>query len=358
MPFKTNEEAYQEASQYYPNDGSVDFYLVSDTTIAIPDLNYRFFVDEEPLKGWPHKCSIVTIPIMKGNSGSAYDPNRVTHLQQLPANYSSFPFKIVNRYGINKGLKMKVGMATLSENDINIAEHTYAIILSGGHSPQFNYERYWNDCSYIYQTLRNKYGIPKSNIMLLMADGNNPGKDMNTMGAFKSSPTDLDFDNQVDLYLAATKNNVKTVFHDLSQKLTDQDHLFIYVIDHGGSLDGISQSYIALWNQEQLKDGELSEMLDKINARSVSVLLGQCNSGGFLDNLQKSGRVIATACTGSQSSWSCPDIPYDEFVFQWTNGMNKKNGYTHIDVNSDFDNNKYVGMDEAFNYAKIEIISH
>lgn len=58
-----------------------------------------------------------------------------------------------------------------------------------------NYERYWNDCSFIYQTLVNKYGVPKENIFPLMSDGDNPNEDMRlTTGGFASQSLDLDND--------------------------------------------------------------------------------------------------------------------------------------------------------------------
>lgn len=84
---------------------------------------------------------------------------------------------------------------------------------------------------------------------------------------------------------------------------------------------------------------------------NINVVLGQCYSGGFVETLSKVGGVTATACTGSEPSWACPDIPYDEFVYQWTCAVN---GATHTNspVNGDADNNGYVTMQEAFEYAQ------
>lgn len=47
----------------------------------------------------------------------------------------------------------------------------YALILNGGHSLKKNRSDYWNNCSFIYQTLIHKYGYKKENIIVLMADG-------------------------------------------------------------------------------------------------------------------------------------------------------------------------------------------
>ena len=84
---------------------------------------------------------------------------------------------------------------------------------------------------------------------------------------------------------------------------------------------------------------------------NVNVVLGQCFSGGFNDNLKKVGCVVASASTGSESSWACSDIPYDEFVYQWTCAVNEAT-HRNVSVKSDADNNGRVTMDEAFIYAK------
>lgn len=130
------------------------------------------------------------------------------------------------------------------------------------------------------------------------------------------------------------------------------DQLFFFVIDHGGTTDNSTSSYINLWGTETLQDNELASMLAPFKNKyvNVNVVLGQCFSGGFVDNLNKMGFVVTTACEGSESSWSCPDIPYDEFVYHWTCAVN---GADHrgIETNADDDSNGKVTMEEAFNYA-------
>ena len=217
-----------------------------------------------------------------------------------------------------------------------------------------NNERYWNDCSFIYQTLVNKYGVPKENIFPIMSDGNDPAIDMRlASGGFQSQPLDLDNDGVSDIKLAATKANIQSTLNSLKTKLGEDDQLFIYVIDHGGSTDNRSRSYICLWNEDILYDYELSSMLTPFirNYVNVNVVLGQCNSGGFIDDLTRNGCVVAAACSGSESSWSCEDIPYDEFVYQWTTAVN---GANHIGakVYPDTDKNGRITMEEAFIYAK------
>ena len=123
------------------------------------------------------------------------------------------------------------------------------------------------------------------------------------------------------------------------------------MIDHGGTSNG--HSYICLWNNEQLKDTVLADMLKPFTDKfvNVNVVLGQCFSGGFNSYLTKAGCVVASASTGSESSWACPDIPYDEFVYQWTTAINGAN-HRGAKVYPDTDKNGRITMEEAFIYAK------
>lgn len=54
------------------------------------------------------------------------------------------------------------------------SNNCWAVIISGGVDMYNNYERYWNDCSWIYKTLRQTYGYPKNHIIPLISDGTDP----------------------------------------------------------------------------------------------------------------------------------------------------------------------------------------
>lgn len=323
----------------------VDYYILDDSTSS----TWNIFVDAEPMKGWQHDSYIIKVPKLLGpNSGP------IQKIQQKNPPLGNYvPLLVKNRYGGYANSKPHVAKPVSSNEPNEAARRTYAIILSGGVNKLYNYERYWNDCSFIYQTLVNKHGIPKGNIIPIMSDGNNPAADMNcTMGGFKSQSLDLDFDGIPDISLAATKPNVRKALNSLANKMRKDDHLFVFVIDHGGSDDDISKSYICLWNGERLYDEELALMLKPFTSRLVNVVLGQCYAGGFNDNLEMVGCVVASAAQGNESSWACPDIPYDEFVYQWTCAVN---GATHTGepVVADGDHNGRVTMQEAFEYAEL-----
>ena len=274
----------------------VDYYILQENTRA----TWTIFVDAEPMKGWEHECYLLTVPKNAITSINTMKPSR-KKLLKLPPSGNYVPLLVKNRYGSNANSKPAVAKVSQSNAAQAAAQRTYAIILSGGIDRMSNHERYWNDCSFIYQTLVNRYGVPKENIFPIMSDGDNPAVDMRcTTVGFMSQPLDLDNDGVADIKMAATKANIQSTLNTLSTRLQEDDHLFFYVIDHGGTDDHDTSSYICLWNNESLYDTQLAEMLVPFTQRNVNVnvVLGQCFSGGFNDNLTKVGCVVASASTG------------------------------------------------------------
>ena len=231
--------------------------------------------------------------------------------------------------------------------------HLYAVLVNGGRNRLTNHERYWNDCSFLYRTLRQTFHIPKRNIIVLMSDGGDPKEDMLRAdgSGIVSSSIDLDGDGQPDVNYPATTESFANVLLSMSRRLDEYDHLFLYVIDHGGTLDNSKDSYIWLWNDERLNDYFLASLLGRFRIGSINILMGQCYSGGFVADLTGEGRIIATACSGSEQSRTCPDRPYDEFVYQWTcavKGADEFGNPVYADTNRDGE----VSMLEAFQYAQ------
>lgn len=327
----------------------VDFYLLEDNN----ESQWTIFVDAEPMKGWEHNCYLCRFPKQFLPLTRPLPVSQTSY--KLPPDGTLTPLVVKNRYGERATEKPRVNKANVSVREQDVADRTYAVILSGGANKNANHERYWNDCSFVFQTLVNKYGIPHEHISVIMSDGTDPADDMHAIGGgYKSSPLDLDFDGVPDIRYAATKANVQQVLSGLSGSLKADDHLFFYVIDHGGSNDFDSQSYINLWGNETLQDYELADYLSPMinDSVTVNVVLGQCFSGGFIGELTEVGCVVAAASTGSEYSWACLDKPYDEFVYHWTSAINQATP-DGTAVNSDADGNGQVSMAEAFAYAEM-----
>lgn len=153
-----------------------------------------------------------------------------------------------------------------------------------------------------------------------------------------------------DIQYAATRDNILAAINRCNPQMGPGDHLFIFVIDHGGTIDHISKSYINLWGNEILHDYELSDWLMPLiynRLVTLNIVLGQCFSGGFIDDFLHPGCVITTASAANEYSYAFKDSSYDKFVNLWTNAIN---GSTTEDA--DIDNNGKISMNEAFSYAK------
>lgn len=197
-------------------------------------------------------------------------------------------------------------------------------------------------------------GVPRDQIYPIMADGDSPEEDTNIgQGKFISQDLDLDFNQSKDINLSATRTNIYNTLLALQDKMQENDHLFVFVTDHGGTTDSIGNSFLYLWNYEKLFDYELAEWLRPFSIKNINVniVLGQCFSGGFIDNLKTLNCVVATASKENESSWACRDIPYDEFLYHWTCAINQEDS-DHFPIISDFDEDGKITMDEAFCFAK------
>lgn len=239
----------------------------------------------------------------------------------------------------------------ISYNDaINSAKNTYAVIINSGKDLKSNREAYWNDCSFFYKTLRNVYNVLQNNIYVVMSDGTDPGLDITLeCGDEMSSPLDLDGDGIDDIQYAATKDNIKNIFVKLSQILTDKDQLIVFVVGHGG-ID--TESYICLWNSNNnLYSSEMADYIKDINAGYITLIFGQCYSGGFVKSLKAENRLVISACRENEKSWTRPDIAYDEFVSMFTSALANVDIFDET-VDADYNNDGTVTLLEAYRYAE------
>ncbi len=339
------------------SNGNYDYYI--GTTLWPKDTELGFgnsgvaqratecwlvFVDEAPGTGWEHQCRYVYV---KAKSWSNPADAKAVVKQLPPSNISLEPIKVANRYGTKA--KMKPFVPKIETNAPNLAAgHTYAVILNGGLNQTSNAERYWNDCSFFYKTLRNRYGIPKQNIKVIMADGTSDAPDMFLADGtgYASSPLDLDGDGKADIEYPATKDAVRDVLNGMAQKLTDDDHLLLFVTGHGGYDNSGNRSYIYLWGGDKLFPTELNTWLGNINAGFISAVMGQCNAGGFVKGLEKTNRIIATACKEDEFSFSREDMPYNDFMYGWTSAINGYDaGGNKVNVKEN------ISLLEAWRYA-------
>ena len=182
----------------------------------------------------------------------------------------------------------------------------HAVIINGGMNKLMNHERYWNDCAFLYRTLREDLHFQKQDITLLISDGGEPGRDM----------------------LLADGSG----------------------FDHGDFDYSLQLPYAWMWGGGRLYPTLMAQWLDAFQVESMSLCLGMCHSGGFVDVLRRENLIIATSCSEHEQSWACADRPYDEFVFHWicaVAGHDPEGNPVYADTDGD----GHVSMAEAFDYA-------
>lgn len=362
-------------SQCDDSDQSIDCYMTRQTT-SNPIVNGKImkgefwlvFADLMPEANWEHPCKYIYVS--DNMEGGEYTVAVVDSVR--PPHSGDFePMKLSqitrDRMELESSEKAKrAGAARMMKSgplpiySTPFSSKTYAVILSGGLSPADNAERYWNDCSYMYKTLTRNFGLPKENVKVLMSDGKSSGLDRNLNISFSpdldSSPLDLDGDGECDIDFSASKDTLAMVFDELKNKLTDNDHLLVFVTDHGGYDEYNDKSYINLWNGERLYPDEFASYFNGFNAGYVSFVLGQCYSGGFIPALKADNHIVMTACAEKELSYRCRafDLNYNEFLYHWISALNRTDTFGNtLPVSQTLPNGELapVTLKRAFDYA-------
>lgn len=246
----------------------------------------------------------------------------------------------------------------------------YAVLLAGGANAANNHMRYWNDLVRTYNLLRNK-GYAAANIKVVYADG-----------VAKSNDMPVDY--------SASFANLQTVFTGLGQKMTSFDSLYVMVTDHGGGFlaqasggygpgiyggaldtdhdeDGPVQE--ATYNQDlngngtktdtvtfdetinlwgaTMTDDAFKGLVNSIpNYGKMMIQFNECFSGGFLRDLAGPRRVLMSAASKTQFSWSEPNGTYEELLKHYLTAL--EGGDATADTNHD----GKVSLLEAYEYAR------
>ncbi|MCD8029720.1 MAG: C13 family peptidase [Bacteroides sp.] len=311
--------------------------------VTSPDYaSWFIFIDEHPFANWMHPCKYIFMdPVTR-----KYEIREMT---TPPNGYAEMDIMREKPFETDGKLFDFSSYMDSTQTRAVSASNKHAVIISGGGDRANNHVRYWNDCSAIYSALRYVYQFPRHQIHVIMSDGTDPAPDRRLLnGTYDSSPLDLDGDGTPDIQYAATRRNLQTVFNQLANKLTSKDELFIYVIDHGGRVNG--RSTMVLWG-EVMYDYEFEDLIKSIPCAHINVVMGQCYSGGFIPHLQGNNRVIATACKAEELSYARSGLLYDEFVYHWTAAVAGMDPYGNV-ISADTNKDGYVSMEEAFLYAQ------
>lgn len=279
------------------------------------------------------------------------------------------------QYGSNCNLKPSVSVSNI-QNDA--ADNTYAIIVGGGTNKYNNYEEYWNDCSFLYQTLVNRYKIPKSNIKVLLGSGSSSQPSM-LKADFQSiipMPMDLDGDGTDDINGASCFDDFDSAILQLaSNPNISKSHVCLFLMGEGGidrDMSNQDNPYFCFYDFPALTDSldyaTLTTELSYIPSQSFNIFFGLTNMDSFVLSFKAAYEGNSTlsetpyVITGSTAE-KCEDKPYHDFVYNWLCALNEKDIHEPAPLHptpviydpqshfSDSNGDGFVTMQEAYNYA-------
>lgn len=341
---------------YAPEGDIYHIESVTEYPIYTDDQYWHFFIDPTPRSNWYHRSELVHVSKFLPDSAELSSGYKGGLQMVYPWGWDYTPVKINQIYDPRSDYRPRVIPRTITPEQSEIASHTYAVIINGGCAPQMNFVRFWNDCSFIYQVLTKRYGVPKSNLFPIMSDADDSGPDMLLLNGHQASQSgDLDFDGVDEIKYAATKRNITDVFTTLQKNLKANDHLLVFLT--GNVEPPYRDSFITqpdvrlvLWDGEKFSNSDLADCLKPIIDRNVvvNIVAGTGHTNRFAESMDSLNCVITH--TGWSEAQASLKVPYTDFLYHWTCAIN---GATHdnIKVDADSDNDGRVSMSEAYNYA-------
>ena len=350
------QQALQIAKEWYGNRTDVDYYIGASELIdndyesnasELPDSSawvrtghhWLIVVDEHPNQNWSHECGYVYVQCERSRltaTRSCRVPGRM-----LPNGVNLRLTNSRNLYGNNASLKPTVAQSVPNYNT-EVAGKTFALIINSASSRHDNLERYWNDCSFIYKVLTNKYNVMTDNIRILMPT------DSLMRRADGSGYTSLPRNIGTDIW----NLNINTLYDCLDEikiEMNGTGHLLVFITGNAGT-DDSGEPYIMLQGGRRMTAGELERMISSANVRVTDYVLGVSNASAFSEYLSGKGHVITAATGADEAATSCADKPFSEFLMHWTAAMCGSDALGNS-VESDSDDNGRMTLEEAFAYA-------
>jgi Peptidase C13 family len=313
--------------------------------VVVDNDSWFFFVDEQPRANWEHKAQYVLVNKISGvvKAIPAQTPP-INLMEHKPLNKVAESQLTLMRSNL-KFIRDKAVMKPIKPIKL-LKQKRYAVLVSGGIDGNYNYPRYWNDMSFIYKALKQKYGFTDNEIFVLYANGtHNPN-------------ADLDGDGVDDIDYAATKANLTTVMNYVAANIPVDGKFFFYSTNHGGS-SGVNNAHLYLWG-DWITDAEFAALTKNIKCAEAIYVMEQCYSGGMMDNILQAQSypctnpkvVVMTAARPDEVSWGADtEGDYDEYVYHWTSAIFGKTP-TGAAVNADTNGDGKVTVGEAHEYAK------
>ena len=392
----TKSQALQLVKSHYPSNTLFNFYTTETDSIiddgddsclfdSIPQQTWLIsktipkwliFVDEDPMAGWSHPCSYYYIP-------QEYSYTNENSIPVIRFNGRKFPRHITFDETLNPNpIRLSPNSPVLFVEDEDkfsyylddpqAATPAIVLLIGGGYTEATNNRCFWYDMKYFYKTLRQKYDI---NPFCFVPFFPNYLLYSYTHDEYESRGS-LDGLNWIYEY-KNTKDAIYSYVEELISDSNNDDHflqnldLIIFISAHGDIDNNNGHSYVCLSEPEdpypsntdlRLYDYELNNIINSINARSTTVIIGSCCSGGFAENITAENTVNLTACMKNEYSYCGDSIgsstnPNSEFCYSFflnhvTNAIHEHDIYGNS-VHSDADLDGRISMQELYDYANL-----
>lgn len=345
---------------------------------AIPDVDWLkgiqkkwlFFVDEQPMAYWSHKCTFLYVP------QEAQEGDNVPVIRFSGKNYpTGLQLELLSSDRARPDSTFEVRTPKIKKNDhdldwylSNYFSGDVLVMIGGGYNDGTSSTAQWYDCSYFLDLISEKCNIiPGSSYFCF---GGGPGHTYTTgYDSFEIPNYIGDPELLAEPIKSITKENVINLFKRIKSLYyypdigsCDINNLIVLIDCHGGiDYKNSNAPYLNLWHGKykeyykyRLYANELRSLLDSISSRYQTVILGNCYSGAFVDALKAPGRTILAACGSDELAYGFYDDEtkegYNYFVHYVTDAINGLDSNGH-NVDADSNNDGIVSLQEAFNYA-------
>ncbi len=306
--------------------------LADGTEIAIPYPNcYAYFIDMVPFANWSHPCKYCFVSV-SGN-------HTIIEKDVEPANWSDYsPISLVPRPPTIQYTYQYD--ASIQPETPEPNPHLWAVLICAntrgdGYSQYKN--RYWGDLSCVYTVLTNVYGFQENTLedenntnthLLVFAptalyyeffnenDLNNSGGYGNTNDFFAMRVNSYGpYHTELGSGFKYGKSELSRLFQKLSDVLTYEDQLFIYITGCGVKYP--SEGFEMPDGQQQgssitIKPGELRNYVADIKCSQMTLIMQNNYSGSFKDSFMDcvgdmcENRIVLTAT--DENSCSFPEM--------------------------------------------------
>ncbi len=230
----------------------------------------------------------------------------------------------------------------------------YAVIIEGDVPSGSSYSEFWSDNVWMFRLLL-EFGYDEDHIHVLYGDGADEADF--ECEYYRENMTDFPAHQQYvrDLFTWMRDGNASQGI----DRVTDQDFLFLFTFDHGGSSGGCDATLCLM--DGCMPDTEFASYFNQIAYKHRAVDMQQCHSGGFIDNLENDTTVISTAANCTESAYEADEwddcgggvtVNYGEWNYWWMSAMQGHLPWPGFEpVDADTNDDGKVSFLEAHNYA-------